>query len=94
MNSPFRERYEISPIKLQSLLRSRLAASGQARGTPEQWIGTIRNLKKKGVSEVEIKWSDVIPVLEAEKRQSIQLSELPLFDNSLPTSFLDIFTKC
>ncbi len=58
------EKYDIFPIKLWSLLQSKLAACGQTKGSPQHWIGTIRNLEKKGVSAVEIKWSDhICPVV-------------------------------
>ncbi len=57
------EQYEISPFKLWSLLQRQLAACGMVKGSPQQWIGTIRNLQNKGVSAVEIEWSDVLRML-------------------------------
>ncbi len=57
------EQYDISPIKLWSLLQRQLADSGQTKGSPQQWIGTISNLQKKGVSGVEIEWSGIMPML-------------------------------
>ncbi len=52
--------YEISPLKLWSPLRHQLATCGLTKASPQQWIGTIRNLQKKGVSAVEIEWSDIM----------------------------------
>lgn len=57
------EQYEISPLKLWSSLRRYLAACGQTKGSSQQWIGTIRNLQKKGVSAVEIEWSEILSLL-------------------------------
>ena len=54
------DQYESSPIKLWSPLQRHLAACIQTKGSPQQWIGTIRNLQKGGVSEVEVKWSKVL----------------------------------
>ncbi len=70
------EQYELSPLKLWSALQRHLASSGQAKGTPEQWIGTIRNLQKKGVSAVEIEWSSIIPMLEERAAHLLHLDEL------------------
>lgn len=39
--------YELLPLKLYSALQRQLVATGQAKGTPLQWIGTILNLQKK-----------------------------------------------
>ena len=58
------DQYELSPLKLWSPLQRQLAASSQAKGSPQQWIGVIRNLQNKGVSATEIEWSGVIPALE------------------------------
>ncbi|OGT93922.1 MAG: hypothetical protein A2286_13305 [Gammaproteobacteria bacterium RIFOXYA12_FULL_61_12] len=60
---PEQKQYEISPLKLWSPLQRQLAACGLIKGSPQQWIGTIRNLQKKGVSAVEIEWSDVMRML-------------------------------
>jgi hypothetical protein len=60
---PVQEQYEISPLKLWSPLQRQLAACGQVKGCTQQWIGTIRNLQKKGVSAVELEWSGVLPLL-------------------------------
>lgn len=57
------EQYEISPLKLWSPLQRQLAACGQCKGNPQQWMGTIRNLQKKGVSAVEVEWSGAMPML-------------------------------
>ena len=56
-------KYELSPLKLWSPLQRQLAACGQIKGSPQQWIRTIRNLQKKGVSAAEIKWSEVTQML-------------------------------
>lgn len=47
------DKYEISPLKLWSPLRRQLAACDQAKGSPQQWIGTMRKLQRKGVSTQE-----------------------------------------
>lgn len=73
------EHYEVSPIKLWSPLVRALAASGQSKGSPEQWIGTIRNLRNKGVSEVEIEWSRIIPFLEQQDAALLHLDALTAF---------------
>ena len=76
MRTKIGEQYEPSPLKPWSALRQRLAACGQAKATPQQWIGIIRNLQNKGVSAVEIEWSNVIPALEQSPELSLQLDEL------------------
>ncbi len=73
------EEYELSPIKLWSPLQRRLAATGQTKGTPQQWIGTIRNLQQKGVTAVEIEWSNIIPALEKHPARPLHLDELLAF---------------
>lgn len=70
------ERYEIAPLKLWSPLRRQLAACGQARGTPQQWIGTIRNLQKKGVSAVEVEWSEIMSMLGEDAESGRVFDEL------------------
>jgi hypothetical protein len=70
------EQYDILPIKLWSSLQRQLAACGQARGSPQQWLGTIRNLQKKGVSAVEIEWSRVIAALEGFPKPILDLVDL------------------
>lgn len=79
MRTKIGEQYEPSPLKPWSALRQRLAACGQAKATPQQWIGIIRNLQNKGVSAVEIEWSNVIPSLEQSPELSLQLDELLAF---------------
>ncbi|MER2517063.1 MAG: hypothetical protein ABTR92_11820 [Candidatus Accumulibacter phosphatis] len=73
------QQYELSPLKLWSALRRRLTACGQDKATPQQWIGTIRNLQSKGVSAVEIEWSNVIPALEKSPHPSLQIDQLLAF---------------
>lgn len=70
------EQYELSPLKLWSPLQHHLTVNGQTKGTPQQWIGTIRNLQSKGVSPVEIEWSNIIPVLEEHHAPMLSLQEL------------------
>lgn len=70
------KRYELSPIKLWSPLQRQLALSGQRKGSPQQWMGVIRNLQKKGVSAVEIKWSQIIPALEEHPESVVHIEEL------------------
>ncbi len=70
------DQYEQSPLKLKSPLRRQLAASGLTRCSPRQWINTIRNMQQKGVSAVEIEWSDIIPTLERLDVPFVQLPEL------------------
>lgn len=69
-------KYEISPLKLWSPLHRQLAACGQAKATPEQWIGTIRNLQTKGVSTAEIEWSGILEYLADQADRKIPLQEL------------------
>ncbi len=52
--------YEISPLKLWSPLQRQLASCGLTKASPQQWIGTIRNLQKKGISATEIEWSGIL----------------------------------
>ena len=73
------EEYELSPIELWSPLQRQLAATGQTKGTPQQWIGTIRNLQQKGVSAVEIEWSNIIPEREKHPARPLHLDELLAF---------------
>ena len=73
------EQYELSPLKLWSSLQRQLAASGQTKGTPQQWIGTIRNLQKKGVSAVEVEWSKIIRLLEVDPSPIHHIDDLLAF---------------
>jgi hypothetical protein len=73
------EEYELAPIKLWSPLQRQLAATGQTKGTPQQWIGTIRNLQKNGVTAVEIEWSSIIPELEKHPAHLLHIDELLAF---------------
>lgn len=73
------EKYELSPLNLWSLFQQKLIATGQIKGTPQQWIGTIRNLQKKGVSAVEIEWSKIIPALEEHPAPLLHIDELLAF---------------
>ncbi|KAB2309552.1 hypothetical protein F8A87_09830 [Betaproteobacteria bacterium SCN2] len=77
------ERYELSPLKLWSPLQRQLAACGQTKGTPQQWIGTIRNLQKKGVSSVEIEWSGILSMLGEDEEPSQVFDELVALAASL-----------
>lgn len=52
--------YEISSLKLWSPLQRQLATCDLTKASPQQWIGTIRNLQKKGVCAVEIEWSGIL----------------------------------
>jgi hypothetical protein len=76
MQTTEQEQYEVLPLKLWSPLQRQLTASGQVKGTPQQWAGTIRNLQKKGVSAVEIEWSRIIPALEDRPSAQLHLDEL------------------
>jgi hypothetical protein len=79
------EKYGIFPIKLWSLLQSKLAACGQTKGSPQQWIGTIRNLQKKGVSAVEIQWSDILLNLDEHPPElALHLDDLLAYLNVKP----------
>jgi len=73
------DQYELSPLRLWSPLRRQLAASGQTKGSPQQWIGTIRNLQKKGVSAVEIEWSEILPALEELQECVLDIDSLLAF---------------
>jgi hypothetical protein len=78
------EHYEVSRIKLWSPLVRALATCGQSKGSPQQWIGTIRNLRNKGVSGVEIDWSQVIPFLEQHDAPLLHLDALTTFLTDRP----------
>jgi hypothetical protein len=83
MPIPMPEQYEISPIKLWSPLQRQLAACGQSKGSPQQWIGTIRNLQNKGVSSVEIEWSGVMPMLGEDSEAGSVFEKLVVLAASL-----------
>ena len=70
------EKYERSSLELWSPLQRYLAISGQPRATPQQWIGTIRNLQRKGVSSVEIEWPKIIPTLEECRAPFLRIDEV------------------
>jgi hypothetical protein len=70
------EQYETSPLKLWSPLERQLAACGQAKGSPQQWLGTIRNLQKKGVSAVEVEWSGLLELLGEDKESESVFNQL------------------
>lgn len=78
------DKYEVLPLKLWSPLHSHLAASQQLKSSPQQWLGIIRNLEKKGVSRTEIAWSVIISYLESSPARYVQLSELLAFVSSAP----------
>jgi len=78
------EKYELSTLKLWSPLQRYLAINGQPRGTPQQWINTIRNLQKKGVSSVEIEWSKIIPTLEEHPAPLLSIDEVIAFLTAQP----------
>ena len=78
-----RQEYEISPLMLWSPLQRQLAACGLTKASPPQWIGTIRNLQKKGVSAVEIEWSDVLSWLGEVPESEKTFHELPAFAAAL-----------
>ena len=73
------KKYERSPLKPWSPLQRQLAAHSQFKGAPQQWIGTIRNLQKKGVSSVEIEWSKIIPMLAKHRAPLLHVDELMAF---------------
>lgn len=73
------EKHELSPLTLWSPLQRRLSTGGQTKGTPQQWIGLIRNLQQKGVSATEIEWSNIIPTLEKHSAQLLHVNELLAF---------------
>jgi hypothetical protein len=70
------EHYDVLPLTLWSPLQQQLAACDQAKGTPDQWAGTLRNFEKKGVSAVEIKWSRILEVLDGHPADSLHRDEL------------------
>lgn len=78
------EQYDISPLKLWSPLQRQLAASGQTKGSPQQWMGTIRNLQKRGVSAVEIEWSEVLSVLGGHPEPFLHVDDLLSFLTDRP----------
>lgn len=68
--------YEISPLRLGSSLQRQLAACGQSKASPQQWIGIIRNLQQKGVAAAEVEWSGVISALEGCTVPSLKVDSL------------------
>jgi len=74
-----REQYEIMPNRLWSSLQHQIAACGQTKGTPQQWMGTLHNLRKNGVSSVEIEWSNIIPMLEQHPFPLLHIDEILAF---------------
>ena len=68
--------YETSPLKLWSPLERQLAACGQVKGSPQQWLGTIRNFQKKGVSAVEVEWSGLLELLGEHQESDSVISQL------------------
>ena len=79
------EQYELSPLKLWSPLQRHLTASSQTKGTPQQWIGTIRNLQSKGVSPVEIEWSNIIQILQNHSAPNLSINDVLAFLADSPT---------
>lgn len=79
----YQARYEILPLKLWSPLQRQLATCGLTRASPQQWIGTIRNLHKKGISAVEIEWSDVLSWLGELPESENTFHELAAFAAAL-----------
>ena len=73
---PALEQYEISPLKLWSPLQRQLATCSQVTSSPQQWIGTINNFQKKGITATEIEWSGVIPALEDAPEATLHVDEL------------------
>ncbi len=73
---PEQAQYETSPLKLWSPLEHQLSACGQTKGSPQQWLGTIRNLQKKGVSAVEIEWSGLLELLGEHQESDVVISQL------------------
>jgi hypothetical protein len=78
------QKYDRSPLKLWSPLQRHIADHSQRKGTPQQWIGTIRNWQKKGVSSVEIEWSRIIPMLESHRAPFIGIDEVLAFLGDRP----------
>ena len=74
------EQYETFPVKLWSLLQRQLAGCGLTKGSPQQWIGTIRNLQRKGVSSVEVDWSGILSMLGEETESGQVFDELLAFE--------------
>lgn len=70
------EFYALSPLRLWSPLQRMLTACGQTRGTPQQWLGMIRNFQKKGVSATEIEWSDIELRLEGDSESLLHIDDL------------------
>ena len=70
------EQYDISPIKLWSPLQRQLAACGLIKGSSQQWLGTIRNLRGNGVSAAEIEWSGILEYLADRSGHKIPLQEM------------------
>jgi hypothetical protein len=75
--------YEISPLKLWSPLQRQLVTCGLTKASPQQWIGTIRNQQKKGVSAVEIEWSGITRWLGEVPESERVFNELAAFAAAL-----------
>ena len=81
------EQFEVSPLKLYSALQRQLAKCGQTKCHRQQWMGVIRNLQKKGVSQAEIDGSEIMAFLEHVAPTSIvHINEL--------ISFIDDLAMC
>lgn len=80
---PEQEEYEISPLKLWSPLQRQLAACGQVKASPQQWLGTIRNFQKKGVSAVEVEWSAIMLLVGEDVESDRVFNELVALAASL-----------
>lgn len=84
------EQYEISTLKLWSPLQRQLAASGQTKATPQQWMGIIRNLSNRGVSAVEIEWSQILALLDGYPEPHLHIDALLDFLTDKPPCELDL----
>jgi hypothetical protein len=78
------EKYDRSPLKLWSALQRHIANHVQRKGTPQQWIGAIRNSQQHGISSAEIEWSKIIPMLEAHRGPLIGIDEVLTFLQDRP----------
>ena len=68
-----------APQKLYRILEERLIKLPLQRATAEQWLATIYNQKKKGVSDDEIQWSGVTQFLR-QKNSNVMISKKEIIE--------------
>jgi hypothetical protein len=69
-------RVEVITLKLFSLLTSAIHECGTNKAGGLQWLGTINNLQKRGVSAAEIEWSGVLEFLRGLNDQKVSRDQV------------------